>query len=230
VKSSGRCTASQATLSTEALSLPAEFDIGTFTGVTAEENGGRLPSLDPSSLEGNRARLYAEITGGPRAADSGRSPVVDDRGRLLGPFNAMLFNPDMGGPMQALGAAIRYRTSLRDSSREMAILVTAAMVDSAFEWFAHEPLARAAGVTEDTISAIAAGREPPGLDAGDAAIYRGVRALVADGDLTDAHYAELSSVLGTTACVELVGLVGYYRMLALILRAFRVPMPTVDPR
>jgi 4-carboxymuconolactone decarboxylase len=137
----------------------------------------------------------------------------------------MLFNPEMGDPMQALGAAIRYRTSLEDGSRELAILVVAAMLDSAFEWFAHEPLARAAGVTEETISAIAEGRDPPDLDARDATIYEAVRTLVSDGDLSDVHYTELSAQLGPTGCVEVVGLVGYYRMLALILRAFRVPVP-----
>jgi 4-carboxymuconolactone decarboxylase len=185
----------------------------------------RLPLVDPEDLDPERAALHAEIVGGPRAADSGRSAIADDRGRLLGPFNAMLFNPDLGGPMQALGAAIRYRTSLGDDTREIAILVIAAALDSEFEWFAHEPLARAAGVSDETIAAIADGREPAGLGAGDAAVYRGTRALVAGGDLDDAHYAELHAELGTTGCVELVALVGYYRMLALLLRTFRVSTP-----
>ena len=196
-----------------------------LSGVTNDENSGRLPALEPDALDGSRAQLYAEITGGPRGADSGRSPIVDERGRLLGPFNAMLFNPDMGGPMQALGASIRYRTSLSDDRREMAILVVAAMLDSAFEWFAHEPLARAAGVPDETIRAIAEGRVPAALNDGDMVVYRAVQALMADGDLDDGQHAELSAELGTTGCVELVGLVGYYRMLALMLRVFRVPVP-----
>jgi 4-carboxymuconolactone decarboxylase len=185
----------------------------------------RLPRLEPDELGPRQAALRAEITGGPRAADSGRSPVADERGRLLGPFNAMLFNPDVGGPMQALGAAIRYRTSLGDRRREIAILVVAASLDSAFERFAHEPLARAAGLSEETIAGIARGAGAVGLSGGDAVVHRAARALAEGGDLDDGQYAELRAEVGTTGCVELVALIGYYRMLALMLRVFRVPAP-----
>jgi 4-carboxymuconolactone decarboxylase len=198
----------------------------TFDDATA----GRLPALDPSELEPERAALYGDITGGPRAADSDRSPITDERGRLLGPFNAMLFNPVLGAPMQALGAAIRYETSLSDFTRELAILVVAAALDSPFEWFAHERLARAAGVTEETIQAIAARRAPTDLNARHEAVLSSAQALAADGELSDAQFKELEAQLSTTGCVELVVLVGYYRMLALVLRAFRVPAPgSADP-
>jgi len=185
----------------------------------------RLPALSPDQLDGAQAELYAAITGGPRAADRGRSPIVDDQGRLLGPFNAMLYNPALGDPMQSLGASIRYRTSLDAATREVAILAVAATLDSSFEWFAHERLARAAGVSEETISRIAAGREPDG----DAAVpYRAARELILNGDLSDAGFAEVQNRFGQTGCVELVVLVGYYRMLALMLRTFRVPAPDGD--
>jgi 4-carboxymuconolactone decarboxylase len=190
-----------------------------------DEKSSRLPALEPERLAPARTELYAAITGGPRAADNTRAPIADEHGRLLGPFNAMLFNPELGGPMQALGAAIRYRTSLSDTRREMAILVVAAELDSEFEWFAHASLARAAGVAKETISAIARGQDPDGLEAGDAIVFRAARALVASGDLTSDQFAELSTELDDIACVELVVLVGYYRMLALMLRVFRVPTP-----
>lgn len=193
--------------------------------MSSAENSSRLRALQPEGLAPAQAELYAAITGGPRGADRSHSPVTDAAGRLLGPFNAMLFNPDLGDPMQALGAAIRYRTSLSDAQREMAILVVAAELDSAFEWFAHKALARAAGVADTTIAAIAETRVPIELEGGDAAVYRGARALVGDGDLTNDQFSELAVELGEIGCVELVMLVGYYRMLALMLRAFRVPTP-----
>jgi 4-carboxymuconolactone decarboxylase len=190
-------------------------------------DGSRRPleALAPDQLDGLQAALYAEITGGPRAADRGRSPIVDDEGHLLGPFNAMLYNPALGDPMQGLGAAIRYRTSLDAATREVATLVVAATLDSAFEWFAHERLARGAGVSEETIARIADGREPDGEDA---LPYRAARELIAEGDLSDDLFAEVEQRFGTTGCVELVVLVGYYRMLALMLRTFRVSAPSGD--
>jgi 4-carboxymuconolactone decarboxylase len=191
--------------------------------MTTEGSPPRLDALAPEQLDGAQAELYAAITGGPRAADRGRSPIVDDEGRLLGPFNAMLYNPALGDPMQGLGAAIRYRTSLDAATREVAILAVAATLDSPFEWYAHERLARGAGVSEETIARIAAGREPDGEQA---LPYRAARELIAEGDLSDARFAEVAERFGTTGCVELVVLVGYYRMLALMLRTFRVSAPS----
>ncbi len=191
----------------------------------SEGSAPRLSALAPSQLDGPQAELYAAITGGPRAADRGRSPIADEEGRLLGPFNAMLYNPALGDPMQGLGAAIRYRTSLDAATREVAILVVAATLDSAFEWFAHERLARAAGVSDETIARIASGREPDG----DAALpSAAARELVLDGDLSDERFAEVQERFGTTGSVELVVLIGYYRMLALVLRTFRVSAPTSE--
>lgn len=193
--------------------------------MTHDTVGERLPLLEPGELDPARAGLQAQIAGGPRAADSRRSPIADERGRLLGAFNAMLFNPEVGGPLQALGAAIRYSTSLGDARREIAILTVAATLDSSFEWYSHEQLGRAAGLSEATLATISAGREPVAWEAGDAVVYRCTRALVVNEDLDDEQFAELQAEIGTTGCVELVVLVGYYRTLALILRGFRVPTP-----
>ena len=189
----------------------------------------RLPWLEPQQLTEPQAALHERISAGPRAADSARSPIADGAGRLRGPFNAMLFNPEVGEPMQALGAALRYRTSLSDRTREIATLVVAAELESDFERWAHEPLARAAGVRDDVIAAVAAGREPDGLDAIDHAVWAATRALVRDGDLTDDAFAALETAVGSVGCVEVVALAGYYRMLALALRAFRVPIPESAP-
>ncbi|HTU28027.1 MAG TPA: carboxymuconolactone decarboxylase family protein [Solirubrobacteraceae bacterium] len=193
--------------------------------MTPEGLPSRLPPLAPVQLDRPQEELYAAITGGPRAADRGRSPITDAEGHLLGPFNAMLYNPALGDPMQGLGAAIRYRTSLEAAPREVAILTVAATLDSEFEWFAHERLARGAGVSEETITRIADGREP---DGDDALIYRAAHELILDSDLSDERFAEVQERFGVTGCVELVVLIGYYRMLALVLRTFRVSAPSGD--
>lgn len=186
---------------------------------------GRLPSLEPGQLTDTQSALHGRIIGGPRAAESARSPIADTAGRLRGPFNAMLFNPEVGEPLQALGAALRYQTSLSDRVREIATLVVATALDSEFERWAHEPLARAAGVGDDAITAIAAGRLPGGLDATEKAVWTATHALVRESDLSDGAFAALETAVGAVGCVEVVTLVGYYRLLALMLRAFRVPVP-----
>ena len=56
-------------------------------------------------------------------------------------------------------------------------------------------------------------------------VARTVAALLTRGDLDDAEYREAVGHLGTTGLFELLTLVGYYAMLALQLRVFRVPAP-----
>ncbi|SEF24007.1 4-carboxymuconolactone decarboxylase [Amycolatopsis pretoriensis] len=183
----------------------------------------RLPRLTPASLTDDQRELYDAIAGGPRAG--GPFPLTDAEGALTGPFNAMLFAPPAGQALQRLGAAVRYETALGDRVRELAILAVAAHWDCAFERYAHEPAARAVGVTD---AQLAAGTLPDDLSAVEAAALRFVDALL-EGDVDDVTYAETVPTIGNRVAVELTTLVGYYATLALQLRVFRVTVPVEQP-
>lgn len=183
----------------------------------------RLPGLTPVDLSADQRELYDAIAGGPRAG--GPFPLTDAAGVLTGPFNAMLFAPALGQALQRLGAAVRYETALGDRVRELAILAVAAHWDCAFERYAHEPAARAAGVTD---AQLAAGTVPDDLSDVEAAVLRFVNALL-DGDVDDVTYAETVPTIGNRVAVELTTLVGYYATLALQLRVFRVTVPVEQP-
>jgi 4-carboxymuconolactone decarboxylase len=185
----------------------------------------RLPRLTPGELDLDQRPLYDAITGGPRAGGPQLFALTDAQGRLNGPFNAMLFAPGVGAALQELGSAIRYRTSLSGRIRELAILVVAAQWDSAFERYAHEPIGRAAGLTDTEIAAVNAGTAPELSDPAEAAALELVRVLVARGDADDAVFDRAVSLNGIEAVVELTTLVGYYVTLALQLRVFRVGPP-----
>jgi hypothetical protein len=185
----------------------------------------RLPHLTPEALGPEQRALRDAILGGPRAGGPQLFELVDGQGRLNGPFGVMLHSPAVGGALQELGTAIRYRSILSDRLREIAILTVAAHWSSAFEQYAHEPLGRRAGLTDAEIDALAAtgevAFEAPAEEIG----LRIVRALLARADLADEEYAEGRRVLGDQALVELTALVGYYATLALQLRVFRVGIP-----
>src|SRR3954451_15798780 len=93
----------------------------------------RLGKLAPSALTGEQRVVYDAVTGGPRAQGPQLFRLVDEEGALEGPFNAFLLQPHVGAPLQALGAALRYQTSLSDRAREIAILVVAVHWESEFE-------------------------------------------------------------------------------------------------
>jgi 4-carboxymuconolactone decarboxylase len=198
--------------------------------------GARIPKLEPSALDDDQRSLYDAIAGGRRAQGPQLFRLADAQGRLEGPFNAFLLQPRLGSALQALGSSVRYDTGLDDRCREIAILVVAAHWRSDFEWYAHEAVARSAGLTDPELAAVrdaglgdpepaAAHDGDPALAGREAVVARTVAALAAHGDLDDAQYREAVSQVGTAGVFELLTLVGYYATLALQLRVFRVPAP-----
>jgi 4-carboxymuconolactone decarboxylase len=189
----------------------------------------RLPHLRPDELDSEQRDLYDTINQGPRrSAHQGlQSPVglVDDEGRLQGPFNAMLFHPEIGTAVQELGRALRFAGKLPARAREIAILIVAASEQSDFEWAAHAAIGVYVGLNMEQIAALARAEAIEFADPVDAAVARATRALVTTGDLDDDHYHDAEGVLGAPLLFELSTLVGLYRALALQMRLFRVPGP-----
>jgi 4-carboxymuconolactone decarboxylase len=194
----------------------------------AEPGPARIPKLAPAELDAGQRSLYDAIAGGRRAQGPQLFRLTDADGCLEGPFNAFLLQPRLGSALQSLGSAVRYETGLDDRSREIAILVVAAHWRSAFEWYAHEAVARAAGLTDAELSAIT-DEQPDALAGREAVVARTAAALAARGDLDDAEYREAAAELGADGLFELLTLVGYYATLALQLRVFRVPAPAETP-
>jgi 4-carboxymuconolactone decarboxylase len=183
----------------------------------------RLATLAPATLDGEQRALYDAITAGPRAG--GPFVLTDSGGGLVGPFNAMLLSPPLGEALQALGAAVRYRSVLSDRAREIAILIVAWVRDCAFEIYAHEAVGRAVGLGDAELAAIREGRPEALADGYERLVAAVTRALATRSDLTDEEYSAARDGLGERAVFELTTLVGYYTTLALQLRAFRVGAP-----
>ncbi|MCW2885273.1 MAG: carboxymuconolactone decarboxylase [Streptosporangiaceae bacterium] len=189
----------------------------------------RLPLLRPDLLSAEQREVYDAIVDGPRAERPPLFRFADDDGRLLGPFNAMLYSPVVGRPLQELGSALRFRISLTRREREIATLVVAAHWRSDYEWYAHERLGGQAGLTAKEIAALKAGRDPIPPVLRERIVYEVARSMAADQDLSDALYNEAVATLGRPMLVELVTLVSYYGALALQLRVFRMTVPKGEP-
>lgn len=186
---------------------------------------GRLPWPRPDELDSPARAVHEAIAGGPRASGPRLFRLSDDEGRLEGPFNSMLAAPSVGMPLQELGAAIRYRTSLTQPIREVAILAVAAHHRCDFEWYAHEAVGRAAGLSEATMAQIKAGQPPADVPDEERVTYRVCRSLLEHRSLPDEVYADAVAILGTVRLAELVVLVGYYQTLELLIGAFDAPLP-----
>jgi 4-carboxymuconolactone decarboxylase len=180
----------------------------------------RLAGLLPKQLTPEQQELYGAIAGGRRAQGPQLFPLVDEVGCLRGPFNAMLLSPPLGGPLQAVGAAVRYAGQLTDRERELAILTVAHRWASHFEWSSHEAVARHSGLSGEEIEAAKSGIAPPLADRREAAVVAWTRQLANAWTADDTAYDSAQDVLGLAIMYELTVLVGYYSTLALQLRVF----------
>ncbi|HEX5586577.1 MAG TPA: carboxymuconolactone decarboxylase family protein [Acidimicrobiia bacterium] len=185
----------------------------------------RLDQLYESTLTDEQRTLYTSIAGNREGVDARPRHLVDAEGAIQGPFNHMLHVPAIGDPLQQLGGVLRFRGALSDAARELAILLVARSQRSEFEWWAHVPIARRAGVTDDQLDALLAGPPPTFDDPVTDCVVTTTTALVERGDLTDEEYARAEHVLGAPTLIELTTLVGYYALVAMQLRVFRVTIP-----
>ena len=185
----------------------------------------RLARLPRHTLNADQAEVYDRIAGGQRAAGPQAFPLVGDDGALEGPFNAYLHQPALGAALEALGVVIRYGTSLTKREREIAILLTAAVHDSAFEQYAHEAVGKQVGLSDDEIQSLRVVEVDDFSDERERSLADVVVALLRRGDLNDEEYARAVTILGVPLLFEVIILVGHYVTAAMQLRVFRVGAP-----
>lgn len=181
----------------------------------------RMPWLRPEELDEDQRRLYDTFVAGPRQSQAELFPVADAAGILSGPYNAMLLSPAVGAPMELLGRAVRYGIGLPARVRELAILTVAHLTESDVEWRAHEGMARAAGVPEDTIGSLRSAA--PVLEEGlDATVHSFVSDLLTEHRVSDDDFAAITSRFGRSGALELVATAGYYQLVAHLNNAFAI--------
>lgn len=151
--------------------------------------------------------------------------VSGPRGKIQGPLRAALHNAELAEKWSALGALLRYRTSLTPRLSELAILVTGRACRSPFEWYAHRLEAEKAGIEAPIIEALLEQREPAGLAPAEHALWRYATELNAHRSVSDATYREALGHFGERTIVELTALIGYYTMVAMTLNCHEIPLP-----
>lgn len=189
----------------------------------------RLPGLKPSELDESQRSLYDAITRGDRAKGAQHFPLVAADGSLNGPFGVMLHAPGVATALQDLGACIRFHTDLGARIREIAILQVAHACGSAFEWWAHERVGRAVGLTEEELMQLSLGSFSSG-DAQEDAAAKFCANLLSSAVVEDNEYEEAVRHLSVEQLIELTVLVGYYRTLAQLMEVFAVGVPSEEPR
>lgn len=168
----------------------------------------RIPLVSAQTMTAEQKQAYDQILA--------RNHRI---GRLPGPYWMLLHSPELADNCSQVGELLRYRTELEPRLSELAILVTARVCDSQYEWYAHAPMARNSGVSEEVIEAIRQGQRPEFERADEAALYDYVSELHRDHRVSDATYDCALGQFGRKGLVELTMLTGYYVMVAFTLAA-----------
>jgi 4-carboxymuconolactone decarboxylase len=172
-----------------------------------------------SDLTPDQQALLRSIRSGPRG----------ERTSIRGPFAVFLRAPIFGELAQQLGGHCRYKTGVPARLSEFAILVTAKLWRAQYEWFAHVPQAERAGVEKATIRELHRGRLPRSASKEERAIYDFIHELYRTRRVSDKNFKRVHDILGEAATVELVGILGYYVLISMILNVFRMPLPEGEP-
>ena len=144
---------------------------------------------------------------------------------ISGPFVAMLRSPEVMTRARAMGDYLRFRSSLPPRLSEFVILMTARRWTQQYEWNAHAPLAIKGGLKESIVKAVADGRKPEGLAEDEEIVYALFDEIQKNQAIADGTYARAVAKIGEQGIIDVMGITGYYTMLAMVMNTARTPLP-----
>jgi len=180
------------------------------------EDGPRFPQPTMEQLSAEQQAVAAEV-------------LKQSSAGLGGPYGMLIKSPELLKRYLLLTDYLRQKTSLPRRLNEMAILLEARLWDAQYEWWAHEPLARKAGLPEAIISDIREGKRPASMQPDEAIVYDLVTELLNKRQLSDDTFGRARQILGEQQVVDLVAVAGFYVMVSAVIIAGRVAIPNGAP-
>jgi len=178
-----------------------------------------MPPLTREAMDEPQRSAADELIAGPRKG-------------VKGPFIPLLRSPRLLAPLQKAGEYLRFDSALSRRVSEFATLVVSRQWTQQIEWFTHAPLALQEGTSAETIEALRLGVRPPTMSAEEAFVYDFISELATHHGLGDETYAEGMKRFGERGVVDLVGLIGYFTLISMVLNVARTPpneVPGVAP-
>jgi 4-carboxymuconolactone decarboxylase len=153
-----------------------------------------------------------------------KKAVVDLAGSLRGPWQPLLYSPELMMAALQMGRDLRYKAAVGTTLSELAILVTAREWSQDYEWSVHAPIAVKAGINPDVVDAIAEGRRPTGMSPDEEICYDFSIELHRNKRVSDSTYARAKDRFGEKGVVDLAAINGYYAMIAMVTNVARIPV------
>jgi len=144
---------------------------------------------------------------------------------LRGPFVPLLRSPEVMLRAKAMSDYLRFKSALAPRLNEMVILITAREWTQQYEWQAHHPIALKQGLRREIADAIAEGSRPIGMAEDEEIAYDMATEILRLKRVSDSTYRRAVAKFGEQGVIDLLGVVGYYNFLAIVMNATRTAMP-----
>jgi len=176
----------------------------------------RMAPIPPEQWTPEQRQLAEDVTSGARK-------------ELLGAFPTMIRSPDFLRPFYETGEYCRFHSPVDKRLLHMAALLTARSYTQHFEWDVHIRHARNVGLPDHIPEAIAEGRRPTNMSEEQEVIYDFATELRMNQSVCDSTYARAVEKFGEAGVIDILGNIGYYTALAMIMNVCRTPL-AVAPR
>jgi len=157
-------------------------------------------------------------------------PLADDilkvsSAALGGPYNALLRSPDMARRCFDLLDYLRFKTSVNKRLNEFAILIQARIANAQYEWWAHETIARRAGLSDALMRDLQNCQRPTSMQDDERLVYDYCTQLTLNHRVSNALWQEAVMTMGEQAVIDLTVLSGTYVMVSMLLNATEIAIP-----
>jgi 4-carboxymuconolactone decarboxylase len=193
---------------------------------TQQNLGGRLPLANPEILTAEQRQLFNTVlqTRVPWAEAAGFQVTTAD-GRLIGPFNAFLLQPEVAAKFLEFRTTATDHTTLSEREREIVTIAVGAVWGAEYELYAHTALARHAGLSDDDVATLLVGDTPDSLNVRERLAAAVARQLSAAHRIPEKLYLEAEKAFGAKGLFDIAALMGQYQTVCTLLTLFEVPAP-----
>lgn len=202
--------------------MPRPLSASDIAADISDDSLARLPQVTRESLD----------AAGKNAFDTFVSPGTGYETGLRGPIGKWMHSPALAEAMFDVRQRVRYGSAKDQRLTELTIISTAREINNQYEYTAHEPLAKAAGLEQEIID-IVRFRKPldetgnvANFGEAESVIVQFAREVISEEKVSSETFARAIAVFGEEGVMDLTGLIGYYSFVAITLKAFDVQRPT----
>jgi len=151
---------------------------------------------------------------------------VPDYMAELSIFQTLLNHPQFAGPFNDLLATMLWHGALDRRLRELVIMRIGWLTECNYEWTQHWRVASRLGVSAEDLLGVRDWRSHNGFGPTERAVLAATDDVVRDGVVSAANWADCERELGgdKTVLIELVTVIGAWRMVSSILQSLEVPL------